>query len=85
MNAIKHVYAKPVLKIVLKSYLSDTAIYKKSVARDCLYNDLQYDKLISLNETKNQFDKGGKVIKVNQERYKLMKTFPGTTRYDIGL
>lgn len=68
----------------VERYTSDTASYKKRIARDCLFISLKYGKLISKNSSKNQDGQLEKKIQINEARNKLMKLVPGTTRYDIG-
>lgn len=51
-KTIQVLSAKPILKMHLRRYLSDTASNKKRVPRDCLFSCLQYDLLISKIDAK---------------------------------
>ena len=82
-EAIKAVCSNSVLRMSLKRCLSDTASYKKRVARDCLFNSLKYDKLISKNAMKDEGTLQEKASQINEAKHKLMKHVPGTTMYDM--
>ena len=82
-EAIQAICKNSVLRLSLKRCLSDTASYKKRVARDSLFTALNYDKLISKNAMKNEEDLRLKAIQINEAKHKLMKKVAGTNTYDM--
>lgn len=60
IRGITAAWWKPVLKFVLRPYLSDVVSYKKKVALECLFTALCYDKIILKNAVKTLVPKGGK-------------------------
>ena len=81
---IRIVSSNGLLQMSLKRNLSDTASYKKRIARDCLFTSLKYDKLITKNGIKTEMDKDQKRVQINEARRKLMKHVPGTMEYEMG-
>ena len=75
-EAIKAVCSNSVLHVSLKRCLSATASFKKRVARDCLFNSLKYDKLISKNVMKDEGTLQEKASQINEAKHKLMKHVP---------
>ena len=67
----------------MKRQLSDAASYRKRVARDCLFSELKYDKLISKNAVRTDEERASKRMQVEVAKEKLMQIWPGTTDYDM--
>lgn len=83
--SIRAVFVNVIIRTQLKRHLSDSASYKKSVSRECLFSILKYDKLISKNTMKTDLEKEMKNIQISDMRLKLMKRIPRFVGCDMEL
>lgn len=73
------------MKTQLRRHLSDTASYKKRIARDCLFSILRYYKLLSKNTMKTVSEKEERFYQIEDAKIETVEEGSGLSGIRYGM